>query len=607
MRVCRHGTSFSGDSDRGATAPDEVKRLERTAEKCRRLLEKTPDNNVLLLLMAGLETMLGHPDAATQWLEKSLALVPDSADTWFRYGFALMARRECGKAAIAFDRAVELNPGFAEAHYHRGAAYMVQGKWAEAVEAFEGALAVKPDYPQVLYNLGNVLKEQGKLPDALRRLEHAVELNPGHWESLNSLGSVLFRLGRLDAAAAVFREALELKPDSPDVLNNLGIVLRLQNHFDGSIACLARALKLQPRFTEAFVNLGNSLYDIGMLRETITVLERAVGLKSDYPDLRKNLGIALLAAGRFEEGWREYEWRWQGTYMGPARRDFSRPQWKGEAAEGRVLLIHAEQGFGDTLQFCRYVPLAAARGLRVALMAPPELVRLLETLDGVETLLPMDRPLPEFDLHCPMMSLPLAFGTRLDNIPAAVPYLFPEREALLAWNKRLPEDLSGRLRVGLVWSGRARLHSAVHAAVNLRRSVTPEVLAPLLDVPGVQFFSLQKDGPPAPPEFGLIDLMEECRDFADTAAFIANLDLVVSVDTAVVHLAGALGKPVWVLNRFDSCWRWLRDRDDSPWYPTLRLFRQVRPGDWEGVIARVREELEGVAATAGPPGTAPRN
>ncbi|MEN6621037.1 MAG: glycosyltransferase family 9 protein, partial [Smithella sp.] len=296
-----------------------------------------------------------------------------------------------------------------------------------------------------------------------------------------------------------------------------------------------------------------------------------------------------------DEGWRQYEWRWQATHL--KRYDTPKPLWQGEAAVGRILLIQSEQGFGDTLQFCRYASLAAAKGLRVVLEVQPALVRLMKSLSGIERVIPMGQPLPDFDFYCPTMSLPTAFNTRVETIPSDVPYLFAAPEAVNSWKNRLPESSKKMLKVGLVWAGSSRTNSIELVSVDHRRSINPELLAPLMDVDGIQFFSLQKLGPSAPKEFGLVDMTAECRDFADTAALIANLDLVISVDTAVAHLAGALGKPVWILNRFDSCWRWMETREDSPWYPTLRLFRQPYPGDWSSVVLRVRHELKKLSAS----------
>ena len=301
--------------------------------------------------------------------------------------------------------------------------------------------------------------------------------------------------------------------------------------------------------------------------------------------------MARLAQGDMPAGWEEYEWRWKMTRLIKARRNFAQPQWRGEAAGGQTLLIHAEQGLGDTLQFCRYAKLAAARGLRVIMEVQQPLVRLLRGLPGVDLVMARGEELPAFDFHCPMLSMPLVVGTTITTIPSAASYLHADETEVAAWRTRLAAMANQGFRIGLVWAG------AAMAGADRRRSLAPDRLAPLCDLSGLHFFSLQKGGPAAPARFLLTDFMHEIDDFADTAALIANLDLVISVDTAVAHLAAALGKPVWVLNRFDSCWRWLVGRRDSPWYPSLRLYRQQRPGDWTPVLAEIARDLHTVRET----------
>ena len=316
--------------------------------------------------------------------------------------------------------------------------------------------------------------------------------------------------------------------------------------------------------------------------------------------------MALLARGDLAAGWDEYEWRWKTPQMVNYQRGFAQPLWLGEPAEGRTLLIYAEQGFGDTLQFCRYVPMAAERGARIILEVPRHLFRLMHSLPGVTQVVAHGETLPPFDLQCPMLSLPLALGTTtLEAIPATVPYLHADTMQVAAWRARLAAMGHQGVRVGLVWAGSPRKQLAIASALDRRRSIAPERLAPLFTLPGVQFFSLQKDGPAPPAEFALLDVMHEMGDFADTAGLIANLDLVISVDTSVAHLAGALGKPVWVMDRSDPCWRWLVGRSGSPWFPTLRLFRQPEPGDWQAVIDGVRSELAAFAGERAPATLAP--
>jgi len=398
---------------------------------------------------------------------------------------------------------------------------------------------------------------------------------------------VLKDLGRVGEATAAFAQALRLLPNEPSIYNNLGALTEQQGGLDAAEGCYRHAIALKPDYAEAYNNLGNVLVQKGDLASAESLYREAARLWPDYAEAHNNLAIALLAQGKMEEGWREHEWRWRTPVQRKGKRDFPQPQWGGEAAAGRVLLIHGEQGFGDSIQFCRYAPLAAARGLRVILEVPKPLVRLMKTLAGVEQVVTRGEALPPFDFQCPILSLPLALGPRLEDIPHPLGYLAADPSLVEVWRGRLaPLAENKRKKVGLVWAGNPAL-----GVVDRRRSIPPELLLPLFNLPEVQIFSLQKDKVAAPPGIALPDIMGEVTDFADTAALIANLDLVISVDTAIVHLAAALGKPVWLLNRFDSCWRWLRARDDSPWYPTLRQFRQTEAGDWAGVVARVKTAL----------------
>ena len=534
---------------------------------------------------------LGQWDAAAALFSRVLALQPDNPEVYSNLGFVYYSLRRLDEAEAAYRKAAALQPEASKAWANLGILLSERNKWEEAAACFERAVALSPHSVQLINNLGAMYVKLGHLDKAEELFHQVLVLQPVHADACNNLGMVNLQRGRLAEAEESFRRAMVMQPDLSNSYSNLGMVLRMQGRIDESLAACRQALTLQPDSTGALMNLGNSLRDSGQVLEAISVVERALRLQKDMPGLHLNLGLYLLAVGRLEEGWREYEWRWQCPEYSPVERAYSRPRWRGEAAEGKVLLLWAEQGFGDTLQFCRYAPLAAERGLRVVLTAQPGLVKLLKSLDGVETIVGQGSAVPDHDFQCPLMSLPMVFGTEVGSVPAAVPYLFAEEDAVLAWRERLSDAPSGSIKVGLVWAGRSRLHSPDLVATDRRRSISPEMFAPLLGVPGVRYYSLQKDGPAAPPEYNLIDLMAECGDFADTAALITNLDLVISVDTAVVHLAGALGKPVWVLNRFDSCWRWLQDREGSPWYPTLRLFTQHRPGEWESVIARVREEL----------------
>ena len=428
----------------------------------------------------------------------------------------------------------------------------------------------------------------GRLTEAEALCRQVLAAAPRHAGSLHLLGLVACACGHPDDGIALIRHALALAPDSPKGHNGLGVALHEAGDRDGAISHYRRALELAPDYPEAMSNLGAALQERGDFDAAIHRLQAAIALGPDSAEAHTNLATTLLAAGDLAAGWPEYEWRWGTPTMTTQRRAFTQPQWRGEMAAGRTLLIHAEQGLGDTIQFCRYAPLAAARGLRVTLEVQPPLLRLLGCLPGIQRVIGRGDPLPEFDLHCPLLSLPLAFATRQATIPAQPSYLVADRALAASWATRLA---GANPKIGLAWAGNPRLHSAALAAIDRRRSIPPERLAPLVELPGLDFFSLQNGGAAAPAGFPLTDFMADMTDFADTAALVANLDLVISVDTAIAHLAAALGKPVWLLNRFDSCWRWLRHRQDSPWYPTLRLFNQPKPGDWAAVIEQVRDEL----------------
>ncbi|WP_158742063.1 tetratricopeptide repeat protein [Acidisphaera sp. L21] len=408
-------------------------------------------------------------------------------------------------------------------------------------------------------------------------------LNPA-LQDLLAIAAQQNATGQLDAAAASYSRALSMAPGNAEIANNLGVALWGLDRLDDATAAFCRAIHLHPDFAEAHNNLGTALRDSGLPDEARRCFETAVEIRPDYAQAHGNLGMAMLAEGDYPAGWAEYEWRWRIPAVGDPGLRFGRPRWRGEDMPGRRLLIHAEQGLGDTLQFCRLGTAAAARGLAVSLVVPQPLVRLLQGLEGVTVAGPED-PLPHFDLICPMMSLPLALGLTLDTIPSPVPYLWADDGVAATWAARLHSIAGPKLRVGVAWSGNARL------AADRRRSVAPALLARLADIEDVQFISLQKGGASAPAEMNVIDWMHLVGDFADTAALVANLDLVIAVDSAVAHLAASLGKPIWLLDRLDSCWRWLAGRRDSPWYPTLRIYRQSRAGVWDDVLDAVTYDL----------------
>jgi tetratricopeptide (TPR) repeat protein len=534
---------------------------------------------------------LGKPDEAVTCYRNAIRLQQDFPAAHFNLGNALVKQGRLDEAAACYRDAIGLQPNFPAAHNNLGRVLGDQGCTQEAVACHREALALKPDFPEAHLNLGVALQELEQLDEAIGCYRNAIDLRPDFPDAHYNLGNALRDQGRPREAISCLRGALGLKPDYAEAYNNLGKLLAEQGQLDEAILCYREALGLTPGHSGAHNNLGTALQQQGELDGAIACYRKALDLEPDLPDGHYNLALALLARGDMAEGWKEHEWRWKTPLMISAHRDFTQPLWRGELVAGRTLLIHAEQGFGDTLQFCRYAPLASARGARVILEVPRPLVRLLRSLPWVDLVVAFGEQLPEFDLHCPMLSLPLALGTTITTIPGSASYLHADERRIEFWRKRLTAMQQRGPRVGLVWAGNPRDHSPALAATNRRRSIAPGRLAPLFDVAGVNFFSLQKSGPEAPSHFPLVNVMDEMEDFADTAALIANLDLVISVDTAVIHLAAALGKPVWMLDRFDACWRWLRGRRDSPWYPTLRLYRQPSSDDWDSVLAEITLDL----------------
>jgi Flp pilus assembly protein TadD len=459
-----------------------------------------------------------------------------------------------------------------------------QGDLAGATNGFRRVVELYPTVASAHNNFGNILREQDQSDAALVCYRRAIALQPAFPEALNNLGTVLAQQGELAAAVEYYRRAIVLRPHYAVALNNLGNVYHKLGEFLAATACSREALRLDPNFADAYNSLGTALAVQGSLQEAADSYRRAIGLQPHFPQAHFNLSNVLLAHGDFEAGWPEYEWRWQTPHMVKAQRHFAQPQWRGEVGSGQTLLIHAEQGFGDSLQFCRYAALAAGRGLRVILEVQAPLVRLLGCLPGVADIIAQGSPLPPFDLHCPMLSLPFAFQTRLDSIPAGTPYLQADPAGARIWRDKLAGP--GGLRIGIAWAGSATL------AADRRRSLQAAQLGPLVAAAGeTRVFSLQKGAAALPAGLPIIDHMDAMADFADTAAFVANLDLVISVDTAMAHLAGALGRPVWLLDRFDPDWRWLLGRADSPWYPTMRIFRQPAAGDWDSVLAAAAAAL----------------
>lgn len=527
-------------------------------------------------------------DEAEAACRRAITLDPNFAGAYFNLGNTLKEQGQLEEAIAAHLRATELKPDYDKAHNNQGVALKELGRLDEAAACHRRAIACNPDSVEAHSNLGLALKELGRLDEAMACHLRVITLKPDYAEAHFHLGTVLTALERLNEAEARYRKAISLKPDFADVHNGLGIVLQRQGRLDEAMVSHRKAIALKPDDAGGHTNLGVVLQEMGQLDQALACHRKAIALHPKAAMAHWNLALVLLLSGDFDEGWRHYEWRWKASPEKVVPTDFPQPQWRGEAAQGKILVIHAEQGYGDSLQFCRYAALAAARGLRVILLAPKPLARLLRGVPGVERVVVDKADLPAFDLHCPMLSLPLALGTRVETIPAAVPYLSPDPALAAGWRERLGDDSA--FKVGIAWRGNPLLGR------DRQRSVGPALFSDIFEGMGVTLVSLLPDGQADEIDRlgqggAVLNAGPDLNDFADTAALITNLDLVVSVDTSVCHLAGALGIPTWTMIEHIPDWRWLKDRDDSPWYPTMRLFRQPTRGDWAAVAEKIKSEL----------------
>lgn len=593
-----------------------------------------------------------HAEAVSAY-ERAIALKPDYPEAHNNRGNALRALKRTDDALLAYERALTLKPDYAEAHNNRGNALMELGRPEDALPSYDRALACRSNYADAFINRGQCLNALKRSDEALSDFDKALAQNPRHPTALKERGRLLYERGELAAALACYDGCLAVTSDDAETHARRGLALRDLKRFDEAFAAYDRALALKPDFIDAVVARGNVFYQMGRFGEALAEYERATAMQPDFayglnnrgnalvelnrhdealkdydaavagtpfasalvnrgsalrylghideamasfdraivlepnmPEAHWNRALLCLTLGDYDRGFEGYEWRWRGaTELVP--RGFAQPQWRGEDISGKTIFLHAEQGFGDSIQMLRYLPLVKAKAARIVLELPDLLMPLLGPMAEGVIVLNRGTPLPPFDVHCPLMSLPLAFGTRVETIPANIPYLRTPVERLETWRARLPR--TDKPRVGLVWSGKPS-HKNDH-----NRSIPLAKLAPLIAMPGVSFVSLQREyrdtDLPTLAHLNLERIDEALNDFADTAAALEQCDLVIAVDTAVAHLAGGLGRPLWVLLSHIQDWRWLRDRADSPWYPSARLFRQPRDGNWDPVIAALSREL----------------
>jgi tetratricopeptide (TPR) repeat protein len=537
----------------------------------------------------------GKRAEAIACLRQALFHMPSSAAGCTSLGLALAQLGKVDEAVVAFRAAVRLQPDFAQAHHNLGVAQAQQGKLADAVASFHEALRLKPDYAEGHYNLGNTLRELGKRDESVESYRLAIRYKADYAEAMCNLGLALTESGRvadLGEAVILLKQATRLHPDDVTAHNNLGLALAELGRFGEAEASYEQALRIAPAHAQAHANLGNACKEQGRLDEAAACYEQALRLDPECASTHWNLSLTRLQAGDYERGWRQYEWRWRRK--GSAMRPFNRPLWDGSPLDGRTILLHSEQGLGDSIQFVRYAALVKQRGCRVLLESPGLLLPLFACVPGVDQLTAEGSELPTFDVHAPLMSLPRLLGTALTTVPADIPYLAPDPTLVEHWRRRL--DTIPGFKVGICWQGNP------HHRWDRHRSVQLAQFAPLAALPGVQLISLQKTHgieQISASRFPITDFSEDLdrsAPFMDTAALIRNLDLVITTDTAIAHLAGALGAQVRLLLSTIVDWRWLLKCEGTPWYPTMRLFRQHTLGDWETLFERLTDELRQLLA-----------
>jgi hypothetical protein len=549
------------------------------------VLQSHPDHPKALTNLGSIEFQSGNFEAGLELIRKSIEIDANQPYAFYNVGNELLKLKRYEEALEYCNQAIALKIDFAEAYNNRAVVLEQLDQQNEALTNYDKAITLRPNYAEAHNNRGIILHHLKRLNDALISYDRAIALKPAYAKAHNNRGNLFKDLKQLNEALICYDQAIKLEPDFAEAYYNRGVILTDLDRFDDAIINFDHAISLRAEYADAYCNRGYALQQLNRFEESLHDYNRAIELADDSSLAKWNKAFLMLLLGNFEEGWKLYEWRWD-NYQKEFCRNFKQPLWLGDQSiSGKTLLIHAEQGLGDFIQFCRYAPMAEALGAKVVLEVPASLMGLMKTLKGDFTIVEKHKLLPQFDLQCPVMSLPLAFNTTLQTIPATIPYLSAEEQKRVMWKRRLGDKKN--LRVGLAWSG---------SAANIKRSIPLHHLKPLLQLP-VEFHSLQKEFNEE--DAGVLskfDCMrlhhDELVDFTDTAALVGELDLVISIDTSVAHVAGALGKPVWIMLPFAPDFRWLTERKDSPWYPTATLFRQTAIDDWDNVITEVADKLK---------------
>ncbi len=523
--------------------------------------------------------------AALQNWEQAIAVKPDYPEAYNARGNVLLRLMRYDDAVASFDKSIELKPDYPQPYNSRGNALQALGRFDEAVESYETAIALKPDYAAAYHNYGNALRALKRYAEAIESFCNAILLKPDYGEAYNNRGITLKRIQLFEEALHDFETAIALLPGHAGLYNNRGNALQELKRLEDAIESYETAIALNPHYAEAYCNRGAALHQLKRFDEAMESFDKALALKPGYLEATYERGVAHLLKGEFDIGWRAYEARTSTKRRPYEKWVWDKPLWLGETdISGKTILVDREQGFGDVIQFCRYIRLLEDAGGRVLFPPQKQLQTLMRGLNAHPDIIDLDKEIPHFDLHCPLMSLPFAFKTDIESIPGET-YIVPDEKRVAVWKHRLGRKT--KPRVGVVWRG--------NPIPDKDRSIEFELFRRLFN-PRCEFISLQKEVTDVErtglDREGVFHTGDALADFSDTAALCVLMDLVISVDTSVAHLAGALGSPVWVLLTWVPDWRWLLDRDDSPWYPSMRLFRQKARGDWNGVLERLELGFE---------------
>jgi Flp pilus assembly protein TadD len=563
--------------------------LQQAASLYKKIAKKQPHNGDIFHMLGVISDQQEDLDASIRYMKKAIHLNPNNASVNYNLGNVLKKKGQIDEAIECYQKALQLNPHFTAAYCNLGNIFKEKEQLDEAVVCYQKIIQLNPNDFEAYNNLGNTLKTKGELDGAMTCYQKALQLSPNFILAHNNLGTIYIEKKQFDAAIICYQKALRLNPNYADAYYNLGILYSEKEQFDEAIECYQKALQLDPNHFNTFKGLGIVFQEKGQVDNALSCYQKALQVNPNDPEAHWNKALLLLLNSHFKEGWKEFEWRWKTKKINVAHCDFPQPLWDGHDIEGLTILLYAEQGLGDTIQFIRYASLVAQQGAKVIIECQKELIPLLQKVEGVQKAVTFGQQLLEFDIHYPLLSLPLLFDTTIQTIPAKIPYIGVNATSVQKWTSRIKANTS-KQKIGLVWAGSPR-HKR-----DRYRSCPLEIFAPLARLSNMTFYSLQKgdaaEQAKNPPEgMNIVDFTEDIHDFSDTAAVIENLDLTISVDTSVAHLAGAMGKPVWTLLPFAPDWRWMLNRADSPWYPTMRLFRQPSPGDWETVIKNISKDL----------------